>query len=296
MGPTSIGKTEIAVAAAKLLKSRGLQPIAISADAIQVYKGLEILSGARDALDQNDLVHELIGCVEISERFTVGRFSKLAHQLIDNALQDGKVPIVVGGTGLYVQAALCKLDLRPEVPEEIHKKVKLQVDEQGSNFWHGQLALSHPKLAEKLNPNDSQRIARTLELLEIGFEPSIPDPNKLWTDDLRHPTRLIGLVQDRQKIRERIPARVHRMIEQGAQQEVVAADQAGASETARKALGFSSLLNGDIDQMVNDTRRYVKRQLTWMRKMPGIELLDIDDFGDINQVAAEIVAPWLPKP
>ena len=116
-GPTAVGKTGVAIELAKLLRERGEDPVAISCDAIQVYRGLEVLSGAATAAERVRLEHRLIGIARIDEEFSAGRFAKLAHAEIDALLGEGRRPIVVGGTGLYMRAALSDLDLRPPVPE-----------------------------------------------------------------------------------------------------------------------------------------------------------------------------------
>jgi tRNA dimethylallyltransferase len=140
-------------------------------------------------------------------------------------------------------------------------------------------------------PTDSQRVLRALELLDSGHAPPPPAgaPSRLWTEDTRHPTLLAALTMDRARLGERIDARVDAMIENGAQEEVLAAAQAGASATARKALGFEELLNGDVAAMKSRTRRYAKRQLTWLRKLPGVTRIDVTDRSP-EDVAQEIHA------
>jgi tRNA A37 N6-isopentenylltransferase MiaA len=140
---------------------------------------------------------------------------------------------------------------------------------------HARLARRAPWAAQEIAPRDSQRIVRALELLDLGELEQPQGPNQLWTADMRHPTRLIGLVRDREELYARIDARVDEMIAAGAATEVQAAHAAGASETARKALGFEELLAGDVDSMKRHTRNFARRQLTWMRKLAGVEVIDI---------------------
>jgi tRNA dimethylallyltransferase len=116
---------------------------------------------------------------------------------------------------------------------------------------------------------------RLLELDELGELEPPSGPNQLWTEDTRHPTRLVGLVMDRDALYARIDARVDAMVATGAAREVRAAHAAGASETARKALGFDELLAGDVEAMKRRTRNLVRRQLTWMRKLAGVEVVDV---------------------
>ena len=150
------------------------------------------------------------------------------------------------------------------------------MDERGPAALHAQLAAAAPRSAARIDPNDRHRIIRSLELLEQGaLDDADPGPNRLWTADTRHPTRLVGLVRDRDELYARIERRVDAMVAAGAIDEVRRADAAGASETARVALGFEELLGGDVEAMKRRTRRYARRQLTWMRKLPDVELHDV---------------------
>ena len=148
--------------------------------------------------------------------------------------------------------------------------------ERGPEALHAHLAREAPWAAEAINPRDRHRIVRSLELLDQGALEPPSGPNRLWTNDTRHPTRLVGLVRDRDELYARIDARADAMVRAGAVDEVRQADAAGASPTARVALGFEELLSGDVEAMKRRTRNYARRQLTWMRKLPDVELVDID--------------------
>jgi tRNA dimethylallyltransferase len=137
-------------------------------------------------------------------------------------------------------------------------------------------------------PRDRSRIVRLLELDDLGELEPPSGPNQLWTADTRHPTRLVGLVMDRDALYARIDARVDAMVAAGAAREARAAHAAGASETARKALGFEELLAGDVEAMKRRTRNFARRQLTWMRKLAGVEVVDVTGR-DAREVAAELV-------
>jgi tRNA dimethylallyltransferase len=229
-GPTGIGKTAVAIELAELLSARGEDPVAISADALQVYRGLETLTGAADAGEQARLEHRLLAFVPVTEPFSVGDYMRLAHAEIDAALAGGRRPIVVGGTGLYVRAALADL---------------------------------------------------SLEKVPAGAE------SELWSGDTRHPTLLCGLVMERRRLYARIEQRVDEIVAAGAEAEVRAAEQAGASRTASAALGFEQLLTGDVDELKRRTRNYAKRQLSWMRKMAGVTTIDVTSRSP-PEVAREI--------
>jgi tRNA dimethylallyltransferase len=260
-GPTGVGKTAVALALAQRLRAAGEEPVAVSADALQVYRGLEVLTGAPTP---------------------------------------ARRPIVVGGTGLYLRAALADLDLRPPPPPGARERWEAELAQQGAPALHALLAERAPWAAEKIDRNDRQRIVRALELLDAGeLEPPEGD-NQLWTSDTRHPTLLAGLTMEREELYRRLDARVDAMLAAGARDEVLRAHAAGASETARKALGFDELLTGDVEAMKRRTRNLARRQLTWMRKLEKRRLVHVIDVTGRaeDDVAAEVqrLASRLPRP
>lgn len=276
-GPTAVGKTAAAIELAERLRARGEDPVAISADALQVYRGLEILTGAPSPEEQERLEHRLVSIVPVTETFSAGRFAALAHAEIDAALEAGRRPIVVGGTGLYLQAALTDLELRPPPPPGVRERLLAELERRGPEALHAELAERAPEAAAAVAPTDRTRVVRALELLEMGEEPAPAGAaSRLWTAELRRPTILCGLTLERDRLYERIDARVDAMVAAGAIEDVQRADAAGASSTARKALGFEELLRGDVDAMKRRTRNYAKRQLTWMRRLRAIRVVDAD--------------------
>jgi len=276
-GPTGVGKTAIAIAIAERLREHGRRAVAVSADALQLYAGLETLTGAASRAEQARLEHRLLGFLPVDARCSAGEFAQLAHAEIDGLLVQGIVPIVVGGTGLYLRAALAELDLKPPAPPDVRARLEAEVAERGAPALHAELTRRAPWAAETIAPTDRQRIVRALELDAIGALEPPPERNQLWTDEMRHPTRLIGLVMEREALYARIDARVDAMVAAGAIEQVRAAHAAGASPSARQALGFEELLQGDVEATKRRTRNYAKRQLTWMRKLPNVELVDVTD-------------------
>jgi tRNA dimethylallyltransferase len=230
-GPTGVGKTGVALALADLLRERGEDPVAINCDALQVYQGLEVLTGAAGAAERERLEHRLLGFVPVTADFSVGDYMPLAHAEIDAALAAGRRPIVVGGTGLYLRAALADLSLR-KVPAE-------------------------------------------------------SEDSELWSPETRHPTTIVGLEMDRELLYGRIDARAKTIVAAGAAEEARRADALGPGRTARKALGFDEVLAGDVAQMQKRSRNYARRQLTWMRKIPNLKMIDRTGLDDL-EVAAEI--------
>jgi tRNA dimethylallyltransferase len=285
-GPTGVGKTSVAIELAERLRAEGEDPVAISADALQVYRGLEVLTGAATAEEQAKLEHRLVSFLPVTETFSAGQFASFAHEEIDAALTAGRRPIVVGGTGLYLQAALTDLELRPPPPPDVRERILGDVAERGVEALHAELAERAPDAAAGIEPTDRTRVVRALELIEMGEEPALSgDESRLWTADLRRPTVLAGLTLERDRLYEQIDARVDAMVAAGAADEVRRADAAGASPTARKALGFEELLRGDVDAMKRRTRNYAKRQLTWMRRLTRANLLEVGTDAPARLVA-----------
>jgi len=289
-GPTGVGKTAVAVALAERLRAEGEAPVAVSADALQLYAGLEVLTGAPAPAERARLEHRLLGVLPLTGGSSAGEFARRAHAEIDGLLGEGRRPIVVGGTGLYLRAALAELDFRPPVPANVRERRRRQLAEHGAADLHAELALRAPAAAAAVRASDPQRLVRALELLDAGHEPPPgAEASRLWTAELRRPTLLAGLTMQRDALVARIEARVDSMVAAGAAEEVRAADAAGASAGARQALGYDALLRGDVDAMKAQTRRYAKRQLTWMRKLQGVRTIDVTGREPAG-VAAELHA------
>jgi tRNA dimethylallyltransferase len=291
-GPTAVGKTGVAIAVAERLRERGEDPVAVNCDSIQVYRGLEGLSGAATPEERALLEHRLLAFVLAGEEFSAGRYAEAAHAEIDALIAEERRPIVVGGTGLYLRAALADLDLRPPVPSEIREEVEREMAERGPEALHREL---EPELAATVDPNDRKRIARLTELGRAGIE-AAAGAEGMWTAELRHPTVLVGLTMERERLADRIGERVDRMIAAGAADEAREAAEAGPSRTARAALGFEQLIEDiagapsaeGVESITAAHRAYARRQLTWMRRMEGVTLIDRTELDD-DEVAAKIL-------
>jgi tRNA dimethylallyltransferase len=300
-GPTGVGKTAVAIALARRLRTRGEDPVAVSADALQVYERLQTLTGVAGANERAQLEHRLVSFVPIDATFSAGQYAKLAHAEIDGLLAAGRRPIVVGGTGLYLRAALTELDMKPPPAEGARERWHAELELRGAPALHALLAERAPWAAAGLDPNDHRRVMRALELSDAGeltpptegegassSSSSEGPPSQLWSEDVRRPTLLAGLTMEREALYALIDARVQAMLEAGVREEVMCAHEAGASETARKALGFEELLAGDVEAMRRHTRNYAKRQLAWMRKLAGVRTIDVTGR-DPDDVAQEIL-------
>jgi tRNA dimethylallyltransferase len=290
-GPTGVGKTGLAIAVAQRLRGEGQRPVAVSADALQVYRGLETLTGAADAHEQSLLEHRLISFLPVDSQFSAGQYAELAHNEIDQLIAEGNLPIVVGGTGLYLRAALAELSMKPPPAPGIREHWTAELQAHGPEALHSELGIRAPWAAAEIVPTDSQRIVRALELYDAGELSQQPQQSELWTETTRHPTLLVGVVAERERLYEQINARVDAMLAAGAEDEVRRAHSSGASITARKALGFEQLLAGDVEAMKRKTRNYARRQLTWMRKLPGVVEVDLSELGT-DTAADRIVERW----
>ena len=287
-GPTGVGKTAIAVALAELLRARGEDPVAVSADALQVYSGLETLTGVASPAQRSALEHRLVSFLPLDATFSVGQYAGLAHAEIDGLLESGRRPIVVGGTGRYLRAALAELNLRPPPPQGAREHWTSELELHGAPALHALLARRAAWAAEGIDPNDRQRVVRALELLDAGELEPPGDGDQLWSTELRHPTLLAGLTMEREQLYALIDARIEEMLAAGVREEVRRAHAAGASSTARKALGFQELLAEDVASMKRRTHNYARRQLTWMRKLAGVRVIDVTDRAALA-VAEEIL-------
>lgn len=292
-GPTAIGKTAIAIELAEILRARGEDPVAVSVDSMQIYRELPIITGAPTAEERVRLEHRLVGEVSVADKYDVATHAARAHREIDELREQRRRPIVLGGTGLYLRAALTALDLLPPPGEGVRERLAAELEQDGLSALYERLCERDPDVAASIKPGDARRVLRALEVLERGASAASRTENRLWTDDTRVPTRLFALTMDRETLYARIDARVDEMIELGARAEVLGASEI-AGRTARQALGFDELIDGDVDALKTNTRRYAKRQLTWLRKLAGADEIVVGT-GNARAAAHEIAAA-LKKP
>ena len=243
----------------------------MSADALQVYAGLEI-ADRRGRRRRASGARAPAAVVPPGRRDASAPGSTRSWRTprSTGCWPPRRRPIVVGGTGLYLRAALTELSLRPPPPEGVRERWLGELERRGPPALHATLAERAPWAAAEIEPGDRQRIVRALELLDAGELEPPEGESELWTDDVRRPTLLVGLVMEREQLYARIDARVdadgrRRRRRRRSRR----ANAAGASITARKALGFDELLAGDVEAMKRRTRNYARRQLTWMRKLAG---------------------------
>jgi tRNA dimethylallyltransferase len=291
-GPTASGKSAAALELAERIGGE-----IVSCDAMQLYRGLPILTNQPDAADRARAPHHLVAVWGTGHAGSVAEYAGLAHAAIDAVLARGRTPVVCGGSGLYLRAALADMPLPPQVAEPDRARFERLYDGEGAAVAHARLAAADPAAAVAVHPNDRRRVVRALELHAAGASLA-PALDRLWGDDARHPTTVFGLAVPAATVAVRIDRRTRAMFDRGVVEEVRAARRAGPfSATAERIHGLqdvTDLLEGRIDRAEAErrlavrTRRYAKRQRTWMRRLPGLRLVDAGR--DAAAVAAEIEA------
>ncbi|MCP9484831.1 MAG: tRNA (adenosine(37)-N6)-dimethylallyltransferase MiaA [Gaiellaceae bacterium MAG52_C11] len=273
-GPTASGKTVVAEALATRIPAE-----LVSADSMQVYSGLPILT------NQSEQPTRLVAIWPLSHEASLGEYQELAHAAIDEILSSGRTPIVVGGTGLYLRAALADLELPPVAPPGARERWSAFYDERGGDAAHAELMSLDPETAAAVHPNDRRRVVRALELVEAGSSLR-PRYDRLWTDETRHPTVVVGLDVAKETLERRIAERAEAMLAAGVQAEVQQALAAPLplSTTARQVIGLREVSElpgaAAAEAVALRTRRYAAYQRKWMRRIPGIVMIDANRPAD----------------
>jgi tRNA dimethylallyltransferase len=292
-GPTASGKSAIALELAKLAGGE-----IVSADAMQLYRGLPILTNQPSAEDLDRVPHHLVGIWEPEHEGSVAEYAELAHAAIDDVIRRGRVPIVCGGSGLYLRAALADMPLPPQARAGVRAAAERLYDRHGPAGAHATLAAVDGPAAAAVHPKDRRRVVRALELADAGHSLAAEE-SLLWSAETRHPTLVAGLTLAPAETARRIAARTEAMFAGGVVEEVRRArSQHAFSSTAERIHGLqdvTALLAGEITReeaarrLETRTRRYAKRQRTWMRRLPAVRAVDADR--DPGAVAGDI-AGW----
>jgi tRNA dimethylallyltransferase len=279
-GPTASGKTDVAETLADLLDG-GL----VSADAMQAYRGLPILT------NQSERPTRLVGIWSLDHEASVGEYQELAHSAIDELVAGGRTPVVVGGTGLYLRAALAGLELPPPAPAGTRSRLERLYDRLGPERAHGALVERDPAAAARVHANDRRRVVRALELAELGASLA-PTSDTLWGGGYRQPTLVVGLDLPREELASRIEARTRSMVERGVVEEARNALAGSISQTALTIHGLRDFAELPLAEAVETynrrVRRYAAYQRKWMRRIPGVVIIDANR--PATEVANEIVA------
>lgn len=277
-GATASGKSDVALELAERIGGE-----IVSCDAMQLYRGLPILTNQPTPAGLARVPHHLVASWSLDADGDVARYAAGAHAAIDDVRARGLTPIVTGGTGLYLRAALTDLALPPQPPPELRARLQAAYDRDGATATHARLAAADPAAATRVHPHDRRRVVRALELAELGASLA-PADDRLFAADTRRPTRVFGLVVPRAVLHARIEARVDAMLDRGVLAEVEAAVAAAEpSATAARTLGLDALravVAGASDVatarrlLVERTRQYARRQEIWMRRIAGLETVD----------------------
>ena len=264
-GPTASGKSAVAAALAERLETE-----VVSCDAMQVYRGLPVLT------NQPASATRLVGFCDLVDEMSVGTYAPLAHEAIDEVVDDAGTVVVAGGTGLYLRAAIGELALPPAPAAGAREQAESAYDSDPAGA-HSRLRELDPAAADAVHPNDRRRVVRALELAVSGSS-LVPLAAQLWSGVTRRPTVVIGLDVPPAELERRIVHRVEEMFAAGVVDEVRRALEGPISRTAEKALGLREIVELPQDdaraRIVVRTRRYAAYQRKWMRRIPGLVGLD----------------------
>lgn len=294
-GPTGIGKTGFAIELAKLFNGE-----IVGADSMQIYKQMDIGTAKPDIDEQKMAVHHLINMVDPDEDFNAGQYIRFADRVIKDIGRRNKLPIVAGGTGLYIKALLYGLFQSRKADPAILSKLSKELEEFGSEFLYEKFKKVDPLLAKKIHPNDSFRVINALEVYaSTGIIKSEQLKEHGFKDD-RYSYLKIGLFMDRQKLYDRINYRVDIMMNQGLLNEVKTLLKNGYTSDLKsmQSIGYKHVCDyfnniTDYEETIRllkrDTRRYAKRQFTWFRKEKGITWLEPNEIEKASQLIIDFL-------
>ena len=271
-GPTASGKTKLSIELAKKINGE-----IISADSMQIYKDMDIGTAKPSEEEKQGIKHYLLDYVSPEKRYSVAEYKKDAEKAIKEILEKGKTPIIVGGTGLYIDSLIYGIEYNDiKIDEEYRKQLEKRAEEEGLQNLYEEAKKIDPKAMEKISNNDRKRIIRVLEIYKTTGKTKTEQEEESRKREIQYQYYVFALNFERQKLYERINIRVDNMIEQGLIEEVKQiTEKYNKFPTAMQGLGYKevvSYLNGEyskeemIEKIKMETRRYAKRQLTWFRK------------------------------
>lgn len=289
-GPTASGKTWLGV---ELAKKYGGE--VISADSMQIYKGMDIASAKPTEDEMQGIPHHLIDFLDRDIVFSAADYVRLAREKIDEVLSRGKLPVIVGGTGLYIDSLLENVKFSEGGSDEAYRETLYAfAAQEGNEALHGRLVEVDPEAAESIHPNNTVRVVRALEVHHVTGRKFSELKKESRTEESPYDSLIIGLnYHDRQKLYDRINLRVDEMAERGLVEEARELYDHGGMKTAANAIGFKEFIpffqgvetfEACIDKIKQETRRYAKRQLTWFRKNPSIQWIFLDEFNKKNEI------------
>ncbi|XJZ29056.1 tRNA (adenosine(37)-N6)-dimethylallyltransferase MiaA [Bacillota bacterium Lsc_1132] len=288
IGPTAVGKTKLSIELAKRLNGE-----IISGDSMQIYKGMDIGTAKIKADEMEGIPHHLIDIKDPSESFSVAEFQELVRAKISEIGKRGKLPIIVGGTGLYIQSVIYDYQFSEAAADEVFRnQLEQKAKMIGNEALYQELADIDPDSARLIHPNNLRRVIRALEIYHCTGK-TMSDWQKDQQPELLYQTAIVGLTMEREKLYERINARVDLMIQEGLLEEVRNFyDQGLRACQSIQAIGYKELieyfdgkvpLDIAIENLKQNSRRYAKRQLTWFRNKMSVEWFDMTDPSDVSK-------------
>lgn len=284
-GPTAVGKTELSIRLARLV-----QGSVISADSMQVYRHMDIGSAKIKKSEMQEIPHYLIDILEPIEEFHVVQFQQYAKKYLQEIYALGRIPIIVGGTGFYIQALLYDIDFTKEQEDSTYRDMLMQIaKEQGAHTLHQMLAKADPKAAEEIHKNNIKRVIRALEFYHLSGRKISEHNEQERKKESPYQFAYFVLNDDREKLYERINYRVEQMFAEGLVDEVLKLQKLGCNKdmVSMQGLGYKEILNyleGTCSledaayQIKRDTRHFAKRQLTWFRRERDVVWVDKPKF------------------
>lgn len=294
-GPTASGKTRLSVELAKAINGE-----IVSADSMQVYRYMNIGTAKPDEHEMAGIRHYLIDEINPDEEFSVARFQELALKYIKQIQENAKIPIIAGGTGLYINSLLYNINFSETISDwALREQLEKEADEKGNSYIHEKLAAIDPEAAAKLHENDRKRVIRAIEVFKHTNMPISKHQQLSRLNPPPYKYIVFGLRFEREKLYERINLRVDLMLKNGLVDEVKQLSELGydKSAIAMQGLGYKEILAylaGEItyDEAVyilkRDTRHYAKRQMTWFKRVEGINWLDIEETSDTTALIKNI--------
>ncbi len=296
-GPTASGKTSVSVELAKRIGGE-----IISADSMQVYKYMDIGSAKVTEVEKQGIIHYLVDELDPSEGFSVNRFQRMAKDAMEIIYAKGKIPIIAGGTGFYIQSVTKDIDFtRTDEEEKTRKEVNDYYDKHGKEALHNWLMEVDEKSAKGIHPNNVKRVKRYIEYFLLTGEKISDHNQREYKKTSPYDLDFFVLNMERDILYHRINNRVDKMIEKGLVEEVKHLRDMGFTKdmTAMEGLGYKEILdylNGEcsLDEAIyrikRDTRHFAKRQLTWFRREKSVKWIHVDHFAfDVSQICHEII-------
>ena len=283
VGATGTGKSNLSLDLAERIAGRGTPAEIVNADAMQFYRGMDIGTAKLPVSERRGIPHHLLDVLEPEDEASVADYQAAARHAIDGILARGSVPILVGGSGLYVSSVLWDFKF-PGTDADIRKALEAELEQSGPGTLYQRLKVLDPDAAAAIGPSNGRRLVRALEVIELTgekFGSGLPDESTLW-----QPTTILGIQAPRNELVPRLDARVSEMWAAGLLDEVRALGPDRMGVTAARAIGYAqaiSQLSGDLSQgeaielTQALTRRYARRQVGWFRRYPVARWLDYDD-------------------